>query len=59
MDIFANMKLRTRILSLVAVLLALMVAIAGYAAMSLATIGEELKQIDEGDMPLTKNITAV
>ena len=59
MDVFANMKLRTRILGLVAILLTFMVGVAVYAALSLSAIGEELKQIAEDNMPLTKKITGV
>lgn len=59
MGIFANMKLKTRILSLVAILLAFMLGVAGFAVSTLYTIGGEIDQIATQDIPLTENIVEV
>ena len=59
MSFLENMKLRTKIMGMAAILIALMLGMAGFTLKSMGTIGEELESIAEKDMPLTTIISAI
>ncbi len=59
MNVLENMKLRTQILGLVAVLIVLMIGLAGYGIVQMGVIGGEIKGVAEQDMPMTKIISEI
>lgn len=56
---FKNMKLGTKIIGMISVILLLMVISSGFGIIKMGEIGNELKTIAEEDMPLTKMITEI
>ncbi len=54
-----NLKLSSKIYGIVAVLIALMVIIAGVTIFKLNNIGSEIKEIAEQDIPLTEVLTEI
>jgi len=57
--VVANMSIRTRIISLAATLLVFLISIAIYSIRQLDSLGSELKEISQLDVPLTQILTAV
>jgi methyl-accepting chemotaxis protein len=56
---FKNMKLGTKIIGMVLVILVLMVISAGFGIIKIGVIGDELRGIAEEDIPLTEVVTEV
>ncbi len=59
MNALDNMKLSTKIISLVSVLMILLIAISGFSIVKMGNIGDEIKDIAEEDIPLTEAITQI
>jgi methyl-accepting chemotaxis protein len=59
MNLFGRLRVSTKLLVLVVLLLALMVGVSVFGIMMLMSIGEEMKEIAEEDIPLTENITEI
>ncbi len=57
MTIFSNLKVGTKILGLVAIIIVLMVVVAGYGIFKMGAIGAEITEIAEGDLPLIEIVT--
>jgi methyl-accepting chemotaxis protein len=53
MNIMKNMKIGTKILGLVTVLIVLMGTLAGYGILQLKSAGDEVKSLDEQEIPLS------
>jgi methyl-accepting chemotaxis protein len=53
MNIMKNMKIGTKILGLVTILIVMMGALAGYGILQLKSVGDEIKSLDEQEIPLT------
>lgn len=54
-----NMKIWTKMIALVAVLLTLMAVVAAFGIIKMTNVGDELKEIGEEDLPLTAAITEI
>ncbi|GLI39771.1 HAMP domain-containing protein [Geobacter hydrogenophilus] len=59
MKLMKNMKIGTKILGLVALMLAFMMMIAAFGVVKMKGIGEEIAGIDKQDIPLTEAINEV
>jgi len=59
MNIMNNMKIGTKILGVVSVLLGLMAIVALFGIVKIGSIGNEIKGIAEEDIPLTRVVTAI
>ncbi len=56
---FANLKISLKIYGLVAILLVMIIAVAGYGIYSMSAIGTEIENVAERDMPLTEKLTNI
>ena len=56
-DVMKNLKIGTKIMGVVGVLLLLMAVSSGFGIIKIGHVGEELKTIAEEDIPLTKALT--
>jgi len=54
-----NLKLRTKIIGTVGILLALMAISSGFGIIKIGSIGDQIVQIAENDIPLTEMITEI
>lgn len=59
MNIMKNMKIGTKILGLVTILITFMVALSGYGILQLKSAGNEVKSLDEQEIPLTAMINEI
>lgn len=58
-NVVNNMKIGTRIIGMVAVILILLGVVAGFGIIKMTRVGGELEEIAENDMPLIRSVTAV
>ncbi|MDD2853819.1 MAG: MCP four helix bundle domain-containing protein, partial [Desulfuromonadaceae bacterium] len=56
MNIMKNMKIGTKILGLVGILIIMMGALAGYGILKMKSVGDEIKSLDEQEIPLSAMI---
>jgi len=59
MHLLHHLKIRTKILGLIGILLLLMVAVSAFGVIKLREIGEEIKQIGAKDLPLLEIVTEI
>ncbi|MCP4351518.1 MAG: HAMP domain-containing protein [Desulfobacterales bacterium] len=59
MKFMNNMKIGTRILGMVAIIIILMMAIASYGIVKVSNIGNEIKEIAEQDIPLIEAVSVI
>ncbi|WP_193377116.1 HAMP domain-containing protein, partial [Geobacter sp. OR-1] len=59
MNIMKNMKIGTKILGLAGILIIIMCALAGYGILQLKSTGDEIKALDEREIPLTAAINDI
>ncbi len=59
MKLMNNMKIGTRILGMVSIIIILMVTVAGFGIVKVTNIGNEIKEIAEQDIPLIEVVSVI